>query len=52
MYLDISSMIKPSMGGRQDLVMLVHEAIKYKESFFLKKKNEQVKPFFDWIKAL
>ena len=45
MYLDISSMRKPSM-------MLVDEATKYKKSFFLKKKNEQVEPNFDWIKAL
>ena len=42
MYLDISSMRKPSMGGRQHWVMLVDEATKYKKSFFLKKMNEQV----------
>ena len=52
MYLDISSMRKPSMGGRQHWVMLVDEATKYKKSVFLKKKNEQVKPIIDWIKAL
>ena len=52
MYLDISSMRKPSMGGRQHWVMLVDEATKYKKSFFLKKKNEQVAPIIDWIKAL
>ena len=52
MYLDISSMRKPSMGGRQNWVMLVDEATKYKKSFFLKKKNEQVEPIIDWIKAL
>ena len=51
MYLDISSMGKPSMGGRQHWV-LVDEATKYKKSFFLKKKNEQVEPIIDWIKAL
>ena len=51
MYLD-SSMRKPNMGGRQHCVMLVHEATKYKKSFFLKKKNEQVEPIIDWIKAL
>ena len=32
--------------------MLVDEATKYKKSFFLKKKNEQVEPIIDWIKAL
>ena len=52
MYLDISSMRKPSMGGRQLWVMLVDEATKYKKSFFLKKKNEQVEPIIDQIKAL
>ena len=52
MYLDISSMRKPSMGGRQHWVMLVDEATKYKKSFFLKKKKEQVEPIIDWIKAL
>ena len=52
MYLDISSIRKLSMGGRQHLVMLVDEATKYKKSFFLKKKNEQVEPIIDWIKAL
>ena len=40
------------MGGRQHWVMLVDEATKYKKSFFLKKKNEQVEPIIDWIKAL
>ena len=52
MYLDISSMRKPSMGGKQHWVMLVDAATKYKKSFFLKKKNEQVKPIIEWIKAL
>ena len=52
MYLDISSMRKPSMGGRQHWVMLVDEGTKYKKSFFLKKKNGQVKLIIDWIKAL
>ena len=52
MYLDISSMRKPSMGRRQHWVMLVDEATKYKKSFFLKKKNEQVEPIIDWIKSL
>ena len=52
MYLDISSMRKPSMGGRQHWVTLVDEATMYKKSFFLKQKNEQVEPITDWIKAL
>ena len=40
------------MGGRQHWVMLADEATKYKKSFFLKMKNEQVEPITDWIKAL
>ena len=52
MYLDISSMRKPSMGGRQHWVMLVDDATKYKKSFFLKMKNEQVEHIIEWIKAL
>ena len=52
MYLDISSMRTPSMGRRQHKVMMVDEATKYKKSFFLKKKNEQVEPIIYWIKAL
>ena len=32
--------------------MLVDEATKYKKSFFLKTKNEQVEPIIDWIKVL
>ena len=44
-------MRKPSMGGIQHRVMLVDEATNYKKSYFLKKKNEQVEPIIDWIKA-
>ena len=40
------------MGGRQHWVVLVDEATKYKKHFFLKKKNEQVEPIIDWMKAL
>ena len=47
MYLDISSMKEDSIR-----VVLVDEATKYKKSFFLKKKNEQVEPIIDWIKVL
>ena len=39
------------MGGSQHWVMLVDEATTYKKSFFLKKKNEQVKPIIEWIKS-
>ena len=40
------------MGGRQHWVMLVDEATKYRKSFFLKKKNEQVEPIMERIIAL
>ena len=40
------------MAGRQHWVMLVDEATKYKKTFFQKRKNEQVEPIIDWIKAL
>ena len=52
MSLDISSMRKPSMGGRQHWVMLVDEAAKYKKSLFFKKNIEQVEPIIVYIKAL
>ena len=52
MYLDMSSMRKPSMGGKQHWVILVDEATKYKKSFFLRRNHEQVEPIVDWIKAL
>ena len=32
--------------------MLVDEATRYKENIFMKKKNDQVEPIIDWIKAL
>ena len=52
MYLSISSLRKTSTGGRQHWVMLADKATKYKKSFLLKKKNEQIEPIIDWIKAL
>ena len=42
MYLDISSMRKPNMGGRQQWVMLVDEATKYKKSSFLKRRESKL----------
>ena len=39
MYLDMSSMRKPSMGGRLHWVMLVDEATKYKKSLFFEKEK-------------
>ena len=42
MYFDISSMRKPSMGGRQHWVMLVDEATKYKKTFVLKRKMSKL----------
>ena len=45
-------MRKTNMGGRQHCIMLVDEASMYKKSFFLAKKNEQIEPIIDWMKAL
>ena len=42
MYLDISSMRKPSMGGRQHWAMLVDEVTKYKKSFFWKRRMSKL----------
>ena len=36
----------------ENIPMLVNGATPYKKSFFLKKKNEQIEPIIDWIKAL
>ena len=52
MYLDISSMTQASSGGNKHWASMVDEATKYKKSFFLKKKNDQIKVIIDWLKEL
>ena len=52
MYLDISSMKDESLGGRRHWAMLVDEATRCKNSFFLKKKSDQVDMVSSWLKGL
>ena len=52
MYLDISSIKDESIGRRKPWVILVDEATKYKHSFFLKKKSDQIDMISSWLKGL
>ena len=52
MYLDISSMVQARSGGNKHWALMVDEATKYKKSFFLKRKNDQVEVIIDWLKEL
>ena len=52
MYLDISSMTQVSLGGNKHWALMVDEATRYKKSFFLKKKNDQIEVIIDWLKEL
>ena len=52
MYLDITSIKDESVGGRKHWAMLVDEATKYKHSFFLKKKLDQIEMISSWLKGL
>ena len=52
MYLDISSMTQVSSGGNKHWALTVDEATRYKKSFFLKKKNDQIEVIVDWLKEL
>ena len=52
MYLDISSMTQASSGGNKHWAVMVDEATRYKKSFFLKKKNDQIEVIIDWLKEL
>ena len=52
MYLDISSKKDESLIGRRHSAMLVDEATRYKHSFFLKKKSDQVDMVSSWLKGL
>ena len=49
MYLDISSTTQASLGGNKHWVLMVDEATRYKKSFFLKKKNDQIEVKIDWL---
>ena len=52
MYLDISLMAQASSGGNKHWALMVDETTKYKKSFFLQKKNDQVDVIIDWLKEL
>ena len=52
MYLNISSIKDESIGGRKYWTMLVDEATKYKHSFFMKKKLDQIEMISLWLKGL
>jgi transposase InsO family protein len=51
-YIDITSMKHSSLGGRKHWALIVDEATKYKHSFFLKKKSDQVDEIVNWIKDI
>ena len=51
MYLDISSMNDESFGGRKRWAMLVDEVTRYKHSFFLKKKLDQIEMISSLLKG-
>ena len=52
MYLDISSMTQVSSGGNKHWALMVEEATRYKKSFFLEKKNDEIEVMIDWLKEL
>ena len=45
-------MTQASSGGNKHWALIVDEAIKYKKSFFLKKKNDQIEVIIDWLNEL
>ena len=51
MYLDISSKKDESLIGRRHWAMLVDEATRYRHSFFLKKKSDEVDRVSSWLKG-
>ena len=52
MYLDISSITQVSSGGNKHWALIVDEAMRYKKSFFLKEKNDQIEVIIHWLKEL
>ena len=45
-------MTQRSLGGNKHWALMVDEATRYKKSFFLKKKNDQIEVIIDWLKEL
>ena len=45
-------MAQVSSGGNKHQALMVDEATRYKKSFFLQKKNDQIEVVIDWPKEL
>ena len=52
LFIDISSFKHESMGGKRHWLIVVDEFSDCSLSFFLKRKNDQIELFPDWIKEL
>ena len=52
MFIDISSFKHESMGGKRHWLIVVDEFSDCSHSFFLRRKNDQIELFPDWIKEL
>ena len=52
LFIDITSMIHLSAGGKKHWLLFVDEATDYTHSFFLKKKSDLVETMILWIKNL
>ena len=52
LFIDISSFKHESMGGKRHWLIVVDEFSDCSHSFFLKRKNDQIELFPDWIKEL
>ena len=52
LFIDISSFKHESMGGKRHWLIVVDEFGDCSHSFFLKRKNDQIELFPDWIKEL
>ena len=51
-FIDISSMMYPSAGGKKHWLLIVDEATDYSHSIFMKKKSDVIGVMFLWIKNL
>ena len=45
-------MTQASLGGNEHWALIVDEATRYKKSFFLKRKNDQIEVIIHWLKEL
>ena len=52
MFIDISSFKHESMGGKRHWLIVVDEFSDCSHRFFLRRKNDQIELFPDWIKEL